>query len=251
MTAEQMREYFGRRYSPANIVLAFAGKGQWEPLVELAEAHCGGWQGGPAARQAMPAHGPAPSAPPPRRGPAADRRRSRRRPPPREPRPVCRPPAGHHPGRPHRLAALLGPDRSRVRRRRRALLSGLQPGRRLLQLPELRAGLDAGEPREGRRGLPGHRCRTVRPRKSWSRPRTRSSRGSVLRSERPMGRLASLGFHWMYHRAYISVEQELEAFRRVTLDDLRRLLADWPLWPMTSSRSGRRRTSGRPPERRS
>ena len=56
---------------------------------------------------------------------------------------------------------------------------------------------------------------------------------SVLRSERPMGRLASLGFHWMYHRAYISVEQELEAFGRVTLDDLRRLLADWPLWPMT------------------
>ncbi len=43
---------------------------------------------------------------------------------------------------------------------------------------------------------------------------------SVLRSERPMGRLASLGFHWMYHGAYISVQQELEAFSRVTLDDL-------------------------------
>ena len=27
---------------------------------------------------------------------------------------------------------------------------------------------------------------------------------SVLRSERPMGRLASLGFHWMYRRRYIS-----------------------------------------------
>ena len=34
---------------------------------------------------------------------------------------------------------------------------------------------------------------------------------SVLRSERPMGRLTSLGFNWMYHHAYISVEQELEA----------------------------------------
>jgi hypothetical protein len=29
------------------------------------------------------------------------------------------------------------------------------------------------------------------------------------------------------------VEQELEAFSRVRLADLRRLLADWPLWPMT------------------
>ncbi len=45
MTAEQMREYFARRYSPANIVLAFAGSGRWEPLVELADAHCGSLAG--------------------------------------------------------------------------------------------------------------------------------------------------------------------------------------------------------------
>ena len=56
---------------------------------------------------------------------------------------------------------------------------------------------------------------------------------SVLRSERPMGRLGSLGFHWMYRHAYIRVEDELEAFSRVTLDDLGRLLSDWPLWPLT------------------
>lgn len=56
---------------------------------------------------------------------------------------------------------------------------------------------------------------------------------SVLRSERPMGRLASLGFHWMYRHAYLSVEQELEAFTKVSVGDLRRLLADWPLWPLT------------------
>ncbi len=35
---------------------------------------------------------------------------------------------------------------------------------------------------------------------------------SVLRSERPMGRLSSLGFHWMYRRLYIPVEEELEAY---------------------------------------
>ncbi len=56
---------------------------------------------------------------------------------------------------------------------------------------------------------------------------------SVLRSERPMGRLASLGFHWMYRRRYIPVEEELEAFSRVTVGDLRRLLEDWPLWPLS------------------
>ena len=56
---------------------------------------------------------------------------------------------------------------------------------------------------------------------------------SVLRSERPMGRLASLGFHWMYRRTYLTLENELEAFSRVTLGDLLRLLRDFPLWPMT------------------
>ena len=55
----------------------------------------------------------------------------------------------------------------------------------------------------------------------------------VLRSERPMGRLASLGFHWTYRRDYLSVADELEAFSRVTLEDLRRVLDRWPLLPMS------------------
>jgi hypothetical protein len=48
-----------------------------------------------------------------------------------------------------------------------------------------------------------------------------------------MGRLASLGFHWVYRRAYLPIEQELEAFSRVSVDQIRRLLHEWPLWPMT------------------
>jgi hypothetical protein len=48
-----------------------------------------------------------------------------------------------------------------------------------------------------------------------------------------MGRLVPLGFHWLARREYVSVEQELEAFSRVTPDDLRRVLTEWPLWPMT------------------
>ena len=40
-----------------------------------------------------------------------------------------------------------------------------------------------------------------------------------------MGRLSSLGFHWMYRRLYIPVEEELEAYSRVTVEDLRRLVA--------------------------
>ena len=89
---------------------------------------------------------------PPRRRPAADGDRRRRRPAARERRPLRRAAPGDHPRRPHRLAALLGPDRPRPRRRRRALVPGLQPGGRVLHLPELRARArprptSAGSPR--------------------------------------------------------------------------------------------------------
>jgi predicted Zn-dependent peptidase len=56
---------------------------------------------------------------------------------------------------------------------------------------------------------------------------------SVIRSERPMGRLMSLGFHWTYRREHLSVEAELDAFAAVTVADLRRILDQWPLLPMT------------------
>ena len=56
---------------------------------------------------------------------------------------------------------------------------------------------------------------------------------TVLRGERPMGRLMSLGFHWTYRREHMAVEAELEAYSKVTLGDLRRVLDRWPLVPMT------------------
>src|SRR6476646_2513608 len=49
----QMRDYFARRYSPANIVLAFAGKSSWPEIVDLAQARCGAWQGPAAQREVV------------------------------------------------------------------------------------------------------------------------------------------------------------------------------------------------------
>ncbi|MDQ3332383.1 MAG: insulinase family protein, partial [Planctomycetota bacterium] len=51
----------------------------------------------------------------------------------------------------------------------------------------------------------------------------------VLRSERPMGRLSSLGGNWLYRREYQSVEDDLETVRRLTVHDLRDLLSVYPL----------------------
>jgi predicted Zn-dependent peptidase len=233
MTADQMREYFGRRYSPANIVLAFAGKGQWEPLVELAEAHCGGWQGGPATRQAVPARG------------SRDFRAILRADDQQQTVVgVADGPALESPDRyaAHLLATILG-DHTGSRLYWALIDPGHADGAELSYQDYNQAGAFFNflscEPDSTRENL--ERVAEVFQGMMQDGPteeelvqaKNKVLARSVLRSERPMGRLASLGFHWMYQRAYISVEQELEAFGRVPLDDLRRVLSDWPLWPMT------------------
>jgi predicted Zn-dependent peptidase len=234
MTATQMRDYFARRYSPANIVLAFAGKGQWEPLVEIAEQHCGQWKGGPASRQASPACGS------------------------REFRAILRAEdqqqtvVGVADGPPlessdryaaHLLATILG-DHTGSRLYWALIDPGYADGAELSYQDYNQAGAFftflSCEPDSTRANL--ERIAEVYQTLMREGPtaeelvqaKNKVLARSVLRSERPMGRLASLGFHWMYHRAYISVEQELEAFSRVSSDDLRRLLAEWPLWPMST-----------------
>lgn len=62
----------------------------------------------------------------------------------------------------------------------------------------------------------------------------------VLRSERPMGRLGSLGSNWMYLQDYRSVEADLAAYGAVTLNDLRELVARYPLALTTTATIGPR-----------
>lgn len=56
----------------------------------------------------------------------------------------------------------------------------------------------------------------------------------VLGSERPRSRLFNLGGNWMLREEYRSVEDDLQAVDRVTLDDLHRVLAKYPLTRATT-----------------
>ncbi|UCG49575.1 MAG: insulinase family protein [Phycisphaerales bacterium] len=51
LTAGQMRDYFGRRYAPNNMVLACAGDFEWEQIVRVAEERCGKWRAWDAGRE--------------------------------------------------------------------------------------------------------------------------------------------------------------------------------------------------------
>ncbi|MBI3863597.1 MAG: insulinase family protein, partial [Planctomycetia bacterium] len=60
----------------------------------------------------------------------------------------------------------------------------------------------------------------------------------VLRSERPMGRLSSLGHNWVNRREYHRVEDDLAILRKLTLADIRRLIEEYPLAQLTTSTVG-------------
>jgi predicted Zn-dependent peptidase len=233
LEADQMSDYFTRRYSPSNMVLAFAGKADWDALVDLAKTHCQSWRGGMATRQATAF-----------RGSGSFRAILRADDQQQTVVAVCDGPPLESSDRyaAHLLATILG-DHTGSRLYWTLIDPGLADGAELSYQDYNQAGAfftflscepDSTQSNLGRiaevyktaiaQGLTGDEL---------IQAKNKVLARSVLRSERPMGRLASLGFHWMYRGAYIPIEQELEAFSRVTLEDLRRLLKEWPLWPLT------------------
>lgn len=233
LRVDQMRDYFARRYSPANIVLGFAGKADWGQLVDLAERHCGHWQGGPAARQAVPAQGM-----------NAFQNILREEDQQQTVVGVCKAPPLEAQDRyaAHLLATILG-DHTGSRLYWTLIDPGLADGAELSYQDYNQAGsfftFLSCEPEATQENLGriAEVYRTVMSEgvthEELTQAKNKVLARSVLRSERPMGRLASLGFHWMYRRAYMTLENELEAFSKITLADLKRLLRDYPLWPMT------------------
>jgi predicted Zn-dependent peptidase len=233
LTLDQMRDYFARRYSPANIVLVFAGHAAWDLLVDLAQTHCGTWSGGPAPRVATPARG--------RNKFQALRRAEDKQQtvvgvadaPPLES-------ADRYAAQ--LLATVLGDHTSS-----RLYWTLIDPGHADAADLSYQDYNQSGafytflscEPAETQDNLE-RITKVFREAMSagitaeeLTQAKNKVLARSVLRSERPMGRLMSLGFHWTYRREYLSVERELEAFQAVTRDDIARVLSQWPLLPMT------------------
>jgi predicted Zn-dependent peptidase len=233
MKVEQMREYFARKYSPSNIVLAFAGRTDWDHVVGLAKEHCGSWWGGETARQAVPPRGTGAfrailreedlqmtvigvaDAP----GLESDDRYAAQ---------LLSTVLGDHTGS-HLYWSLVDP--------------GHADGAEVSYQDYNQAGAFytflscAPEEAQANLGRVVDVYRTVMANgvteDELTQAKNKVLSRSVLRSERPMGRLSSLGFHWAYRREYLPVDQELEAYNRVTVADIRRVIERWPLLPLS------------------
>ncbi len=229
LSPQQMRDYFAPRYSPDNIVLAAAGRIDFDALVADAQRHCGPWAAAENSRVADSAT----------------------------------PQAGFHTAckeiatQQYVLQLAQGPtaeDDDRYAAKLLAMIVGDDSGSRLyweLIDPGLaeHAGVShceyegAGvfmtymscDPAEADANLrrmldvfrrvevDGITAEELATAKSKVRSRI------VLSSERPRGRLFAVGSDWVYRSEYLSIKDDLDAIAALSVEQVEAVLAKYPL----------------------
>ncbi|HUY31925.1 MAG TPA: pitrilysin family protein [Pirellulales bacterium] len=234
LKVEAMREYFRRRYSPANIALVAAGQVDFDALLAAAGEYCGGWEPFEAGRTAERAA----------------------------------PHAGFecllHPSATQEYVLQLanGPgatDDDRFAAKLLATILGDDSGSRLfweLVDPGLAESANLGHCDYEGTGLymtylscePEQTAGNLRrvleiyrgveaggvTAAELGQAKNKINSRVVLSSERPRGRLFNLGSNWTYRREYRSVKDDLDAVDAVTLDQLAAVLAKYPLTVSTT-----------------
>lgn len=238
LTAEQMRNYHSQHYLSGNLTLAVAGNADWNKVLELAHKYCDHWPAGKTERpidEAQPKTGtqiitekktqqqhimqlaPAPAA-----------------------QDILRLPA-------EILAVVIGDDSNS-----RMYWKLVDPG--LAESAELGFNEYDGsgtwltylcsEPEliESNLQLIQEIFDDVNQngitQEELDRAKNKLASRLVLRSERPMGRLSSLGGNWVYRQKYYSVADDLELLNNISLDDIQKLLKKYPLGHSTTATVG-------------
>ncbi len=234
LPVEAMRSYFARRYSPGNIVLAAAGRINFDALVGTAEKVCGGWDRVDAERDIRPvapessfhvltkssanqeyllamANGPS----------ATDEERYAAK----------------------LLTTMLGDD-SGSRLYWELVDPGLVEHASLHHYEYMGAGAFltylSCDPEFAAENLKRLQAVYVKAEAEGfaeaelAQAKSKINSRVVLGSERPRGRLFAVGTNWTHRRAYRSMADDLEAIDNVTLGDVAAVLARYPLTRSTS-----------------
>ncbi|WP_169976138.1 M16 family metallopeptidase [Tautonia rosea] len=233
LTVDQMRAYFAQRYGPPNVVLAVAGNVEWSKVLDLAGSLCSSWTGPAADRDLVP-----------HRGVGQPRGMLRKDDHQETVIAVADAPALESPDRyvASLIATILG-DHSGSRLYWELIDPGHADGADLSFQDYQGAGayysLLSCDPPSAQENL--DRIASVyrtfaaegATAEELDRAKNKILSRLVLRSERPMGRLMPLGYDWTYRQSYQPIEQEILSYSAVSLEEIRRVLEEYPLLPMT------------------
>lgn len=234
LTREAMCEYHRRRYGAANVLVAAAGKIDWNELCDLLERHTGSWSGEPAERPAQSSH---------RRG--ADEVLPRK-----EFVQECELLLVDGPSSTHRLrtaaevlSCVIGDETGS-----RFYWSLVEPGRVDSVDFTYHEYEDAGaflvslscQPDLAEENLVLVRSILEETMRHGVTPdelelaKNKLEARTVLAAERPSNRLFSIGSHWSYRRTYRSVDEELADLAAVDVYSIAELLREFPLLPAST-----------------
>ncbi|MAE61781.1 MAG: hypothetical protein CMJ49_10560, partial [Planctomycetaceae bacterium] len=232
---DEMLGYFEQKYSPDNIVVALAGRVDFEACVRQLTEACGGWQRTDVQRDYA---GIEPQ--------TADQT--------------------HHDSSVHRhyiVAVSAGPAEQDDEAYAAAVLSNLigdEDGSRLywkLIDPGLADEAELGHQGHDRTGTFMSYCSCDPSRAEQvealfggvlagagddltdaevERARNKIAMSMTLHNESPMGRMSALGRQMLYLGSYRPLDEEIQRMLAVTADDLRALLGRYPLTPTTTIR---------------
>jgi predicted Zn-dependent peptidase len=229
LTPQQMRDYFGSRYSADNVFVAAAGNADFEALVEQVAARCGDWQPAAPRRELRPAvsqpqfevvHRPtatqqyvlgladAPAAEDDQRYAA-------------------------------KLLAMIVGDDSGSRLYWELVDPGLAETASLGHYEYLGVGMfyttlacepdDVEENLERLQAIFGQMESGGASEEELRQAKNKVKARIVLASERPHNRLFNVGGNWLQRREYRTVAEELKSLDAVTVEDLQMVLRRFPL----------------------
>jgi len=233
LTAEQMREYFNRRYAPDNMVLSCTGRLDWPSLMAQARELCGDWRPAQPQRELSSACGSGKTHV--RHDPKLQRQHLCL---------VCSAPSEQ--------------DKLRYAANILSYILGDNSGSRLYwALIDTALADSADMDYDSMDGTGAYytyvSCdpeQTVRVLETIRRlyaevvkngvseqeleaAKNKIASRATLHGELPMGRLVPLGFGWVYRREYRPLSDEIAAIRAVTVADIAHLFEAYPLSPLT------------------
>jgi predicted Zn-dependent peptidase len=226
LLAQQMRAYFGGRYVPNNMVLALAGNFNWETVCAAVKAGCGGWQGRPAERKVEHS--------------AGSKKKERIEKPNLSCEHICLMSEGVSATDERRFAATL-----------LAFVIGDDVGSRYFWELVDKAIADTATMQFGAMDGTGLFCSYIRcssenvaktldivggifagldkngvTEDELQKAKNKILSALVIKNEIPMGRLVDLGFNWIYLAEHRTVQQDIDAIKAVTVDDVNLLVKE-------------------------
>jgi len=224
LTAEQMRDYFTNRYAPNNMVLACAGNFDWRQICSIAENHCGDWQKQTVERKLADCRG------------SKKKDRVEKSNLAREHICLMSP-------------AVAAQDQRRFAASVLAAVIGDDVGSRFFWELVDKALAETASMQFGAMDGTGAFCSYIRcssenvtkvldtikgvfeslaksgiTENEMKTAKNKILSALVIKNELPMGRLADLGFNWVYLQQYRTIADDINAIKAVTVDDVHSLI---------------------------